>query len=77
MSDRTLRLRVEGHRTALTRMERDALLEAQALAAEGRTMGRRRIVSMQGLEEAGLVKRIERDGRIADWTLTAEGAAYG
>jgi len=64
-------------RMALTRMERDALREAQSLAAKGRTMGRRRIVSMQGLEEAGLVQRVERGGVIVDWMLTSEGAAHG
>jgi hypothetical protein len=47
--------------------------EFKQLVAKGYSIGRHRIVSMQGLERAGLVKRIEHLGIIADWRLTLAG----
>jgi hypothetical protein len=63
-------------RQALTRMERAAMMEFKETVARGHCMGRRRIVSMQGLEQAGLVKRVTVNGMIADWTLTPDGEAW-
>lgn len=57
----------------LSPKERDAMREFKRVVAMGHCMGRRRIVSMQGLEEAGLVKRVSVNGLIADWTLTQTG----
>lgn len=56
-------------RFALCRTEKEALAEVRALAAEGKTIGRRRIVSMQELEKAGYVERVTRNGMIVDWRL--------
>lgn len=61
---------------ALTWREKDALDEARRLAAAGESMGTRKIVSMQGLERAELVRRIERGGMIADWELTELGRTW-
>ena len=63
-------------RIALTRMEREAMREFKECVAAGRSFGRKRIVSMQGLEEAGLVERIEAGGVIRDWRLTPDGERW-
>lgn len=60
----------------LSRMERQALAEFKAERAAGRPWGRKRIVSMQGCEEAGYVTRVVDKGMIADWELTEAGAAW-
>lgn len=61
---------------ALSRTERAAMREFKQVVAKGHSMGRRRIVSMQGLQEAGLVKPVLVDGTIADWTLTPAGVLW-
>jgi hypothetical protein len=53
--------------------ERKALREAKELHRRRGTMGKRKIVSMQGCEKAGLVERVESNGMIVDWALTQAG----
>ena len=60
----------------IDRSERAALIEFKAAQAAGSPWGRRRIVSMQGLEQAGFVTRITRNGLIVDWELTPAGEAW-
>lgn len=60
----------------LTKMQRNAMIEFQQVIARRECMGTRRIVSMQALEEAGLVKRVLVNGLIADWTITEAGKAW-
>lgn len=67
---------VRWRRMALTRMERAAMREFKESVAAARHWGLKRIVSMQGLEEAGLVRRVSVNGMIADWKLTPEGEAW-
>lgn len=62
--------------TILTKKEMSAMREFKTIVARGHSIGRRRIVSMQGLERAGLVQRIEYNGIIADWRLTPAGEAW-
>jgi hypothetical protein len=61
---------------AIDRMERAALIEFKAAVEAGAPWGRRRIVSMQGLEQSGLVTRITHNGLIVDWELTPEGELW-
>ncbi|MTJ93882.1 MAG: hypothetical protein F8N36_13640 [Desulfovibrio sp.] len=60
----------------LRKIERDALEEFKAAVDAGRPWGRKRIVSMQACEEAGYVKRVTKNGLIADWELTEAGKAW-
>jgi hypothetical protein len=60
----------------LTKKEAAAMREFKALVAKGHAIGRRRIVSMQALEKAGLVQRITYNGMIADWRLTPAGEEW-
>ena len=60
----------------LSAKAKSAMTEFKSLIAKGYCMGRKRIVSMQELEHAGLVKRIEVNGMIADWTITEAGKAW-
>ena len=60
----------------LTSREWLAMAVFKRLAADGQGIGRRKIVSMQRLEEVGLVKRITRNGMIADWELTEAGKGW-
>lgn len=53
-----------------------ALMELKALIATGQHIGKRRIVSMQGCEDAGLVERVMENGLIVDWKLTPAGEAW-
>jgi hypothetical protein len=62
--------------THLTKREIAAMREFKAVVAKGHSIGRRRIVSMQALEQAGLVQRIEYNGMIADWRLTPAGEEW-
>lgn len=59
--------------TKLTAKERSAMIEFKRCLADHFCMGTRRIVSMQRLENAGLVKRVTVNGMIADWTITETG----
>lgn len=61
---------------SLTKKELAAMREFQEVVARGHCMGRRRIVSMQALERAGLVTRVEHQGIIADWRLTPAGEVF-
>lgn len=61
---------------ALTPRERKAMREAQELYGRGQTMGLRKIVSMQGCERVGLVRRLHAHGLISDWVLTKAGLAW-
>jgi hypothetical protein len=61
---------------AMTRMERQALAEFKAARAAGKPWGRKRIVSMQGCEEAGYVTRVLKNGMTAGWELTPAGATW-
>lgn len=56
--------------------ERSAMFEFKRIITKGYSIGQRRIVAMQGLERAGLVKRVTHMGVIADWQLTPEGEAW-
>jgi hypothetical protein len=60
----------------LTAKERAALREFKLVVSKRQCMGRRRIVSMQGLEKAGLVKRVVVNGLIADWQITPAGQEW-
>ena len=60
----------------IDRAERAALIEFKAAKAASQPWGRRRIVSMQGLEDAGFVTRVTRNGSIVDWELTPAGEAW-
>jgi hypothetical protein len=64
-------------RKTLTKTEGKAMRAFKSAQAAGETWGTRKIVSMQVLECAGLVRRVERRGLIADWKLTAEGDCWG
>ncbi len=59
--------------TPLTKKEVAAMREFKQAIARGFCMGRRRIVSMQGLHAAGLVKPICNSGLITDWQITEAG----
>ena len=63
-------------RVVLTRMERDAMRELKRHVEEGIPFGRKRIVSMQELEKAGLVERVTANGLIRDWKLTSAGEEW-
>ena len=60
----------------LTKTEISAMREFKHIIKMGRSLGRRRIVSMQGLERAGLVERITVNGIISDWKLTPAGVEW-
>ncbi len=53
-----------------------ALVRFKEAKRQGQPWGERCMVSMQRAEDAGLVKRIERNGLIADWELTPAGDAW-
>ncbi len=74
MSERTNRH--NGTAVILRPHERSAMLEFKQLLAKGHCIGRRRIVAMQGLEKAGLVKRVEHFGGIEDWQITPAGESW-
>lgn len=60
-------------RVKLNSREHLAMAVCKNLMAAGYSMGRRRIVSMQALEDAGLVERVIGNGLIVDWKLTEAG----
>ena len=53
-----------------TKHEAAAMRKLKDLLARGERIGRRRIVSMQGCEAAGLVRRIVVNGLVVDWMPT-------
>lgn len=61
---------------SLTKKEIAAMREFKETIAQGFCMGRRRIVSMQALKHAGLVKPVYCAGKIADWTITEAGKKW-
>ena len=63
-------------RPGMSARGRMAMALCQRLAASGSSMGTRRIVSMQGAEQAGLVERVTPAGMIVDWKLTKAGMEW-
>lgn len=61
---------------AIDRNEAATLQEFKVARAAGRPWGRKRIVSMHGLEAAGYVRRITTDAHTDDWELTPAGEAW-
>lgn len=60
----------------LTKKEKSAMIFFMQEISKGFCMGNRRIVSMQGLERAGLVVRVTINGTLADWVITEKGRQW-
>jgi hypothetical protein len=60
----------------LSRKEIEAIEELKRHKERGTYMGRRRMVSMQSLEDMGLVKRLTRQGMVVGWELTPSGETW-
>jgi hypothetical protein len=60
----------------LTKREAAAMRYFKECLAKGFSMGKQRIVSMQGCCQAGLVKPIYRNGIIVDWHITDAGRKW-